>query len=79
MNMQSYRIRKSNFKDKTTLRPFYLNNGIPYTGKIAYLYWFRALYQTVSLVEVITFENSPLGTERSYWNWLQKKFNPPLF
>ena len=26
----------------TTLRPFYLHNGISYTGKVSPLYWIRA-------------------------------------
>ena len=39
----SYQYRKSHCGDKTILRPSYLHNGISYTGKMAYLYWIRAL------------------------------------
>ena len=39
----SYQYRKSHCGDKTILRPSYLHNGISYTGKMASLYWIRAL------------------------------------
>ena len=39
----SYQYRKSNYGDKTILRPSYLHNGISYTGKTTSLYWIRAL------------------------------------
>ena len=41
--MPSYQYRKSHCGDKTILRPSYLHNGISYTGKMASLYWIRAL------------------------------------
>ena len=41
--MSSYQYRKSHYGDKTILRPPYLPNGISYTGKMASLYWIRAL------------------------------------
>ena len=41
--MPSYQYRKSHHGDKTILRPSYLHNGISYTGKMASLYWIRAL------------------------------------
>ena len=34
--------RKSHCGDKTILRPSYLHNGIPYTGKTTSLYWIGA-------------------------------------
>ena len=45
IKMLSYKYRnmKSHCGDKTILRPSYLHNGIPYTGKMASLYWIRAL------------------------------------
>ena len=43
INMLSYQYRKSHCGDKTILRPSYLHNGISYTGKMASLYWIRAL------------------------------------
>ena len=43
IKMTSYQYRKSHCGDKTILRQSYLHNGISYTGKTAYLYWFRAL------------------------------------
>ena len=42
--MSSYQYRKSHYGDKTILRPSYLHNGISYTGKMASLYWIRALF-----------------------------------
>ena len=41
--MISYRYRKSRCWDKTIVRSSYLHNGISYTGKMASLYWIRAL------------------------------------
>ena len=38
----SYQCKKSHCGDKTILRPSYLHNGIPYTGKMSSLYWIRA-------------------------------------
>ena len=46
--MPSYQYRKSHCGDKTILRPSYLHNGISYTGKMASLYWIRALSATLS-------------------------------
>ena len=46
VKMWSYQYRKSHWGDKTILRPFYLHNGISYTGKKTYLYWIRALATT---------------------------------
>ena len=43
IKMTSYQHRKSHCGDKTILRPSYLHNGIFYTGKMASLYWIRAL------------------------------------
>ena len=43
MKMSSYQYRKSHCGDKTILRPSYLHNGISYTGKMPFLYWFKAL------------------------------------
>ena len=42
IKMPSYRYRKFHCGDKTILRPSYLHNGIPYTGKMKSLYWIRA-------------------------------------
>ena len=42
IKMTSYQYRKSHCGDKTILRPSYLHNGIPYTGKTISLYWIRA-------------------------------------
>ena len=39
IKMLSYQYRKSHWGDKTILWPFYLHNGISYTGKTASLYW----------------------------------------
>ena len=41
--MASYQYRKSHCGDKTILQPYYLHNGISYTGKMASLYWIRVL------------------------------------
>ena len=41
--MPSYQYRESHCGDKTILRPSYLHNGISYTGKMASLFWIRAL------------------------------------
>ena len=43
IKMPSYQYRKSHCGDKTILRPSYLHNGIPYTGKTTSLYWIGAL------------------------------------
>ena len=37
--MSSFQYRKTHCGDKTILRPFYIHNGISYTGKMASLYW----------------------------------------
>ena len=51
IKMSSYQYRKPHCGDKTILRPIYLHNGIPYTGKMISLYWIRAQYSpSVSLV-----------------------------
>ena len=42
--MSSYQYRKSHCGDKTILRPSYLHNGVPYTGKTTFLYWIGALF-----------------------------------
>ena len=42
MNMPSYQYRNSYCGDKTILCPSYLHNGIPYTGKMNYLFWIWA-------------------------------------
>ena len=41
--MSSYQYRKSHCGDKTVVRSSYLHNWISYTGKMASLYWIRAL------------------------------------
>ena len=41
--MSSYQYRKYHCVDKTVVRSSYLHNGISYTGKMAYLYWFSPL------------------------------------
>ena len=41
IKMSSYQYRNSHCGDKTILRPSYLHNGIPYTGKMTSLYWIR--------------------------------------
>ena len=41
--MPSYQYRKSHCGDKTILWLSYLHNGTSYTGKMASLYWIRAL------------------------------------
>ena len=46
IKMWSYQYRKSHCGDKTIWRPFYLHNGISYTGKMTSLYWIRALTAT---------------------------------
>ena len=43
IKMSSYQPRKSHCGDKTVVRSSYLRNGISYTGKMASLYWIRAL------------------------------------
>ena len=43
IKMPSYQYRKSHCGDKTVVRSSYLHNGISYTGKMASLYWIRAL------------------------------------
>ena len=48
-SIQRYRIGKPiHCGDKTILRPFYLHNGISYTGKTS-LYWIRALTHSAIL------------------------------
>ena len=46
IKMTSYQYRKSHCGDKTIWRPFYLHNGISYTGKMTSLYWIGALITT---------------------------------
>ena len=46
IKMTSYQHRKSHCGDKMILRPSYLHNWIPYTGKTTSLYWNRALVPT---------------------------------
>ena len=48
IKMPSYQYRKSHRGDKTILRPSYLHNRISYTGKLASLYWIRALVAMLS-------------------------------
>ena len=43
IKLLSYQYRESHCRDKTILRSSYLHNGISYTGKMALLYWIRAL------------------------------------
>ena len=43
IKMSSYQYRKSHCGDKTVVRSSYLHKGISYTGKMASLYWIRAL------------------------------------
>ena len=42
IKMPPYQYRKSHGGDKMIVRSSYLNNGISYTCKMAYLYWIRA-------------------------------------
>ena len=42
IKIPSYQYRKSHCGGKTILRPFYLDSGISYTGKMASLYWLKA-------------------------------------
>ena len=41
IKLSSYQYRKSDYGDKTILRPSYLHNGVSYTGKMTSLYWIR--------------------------------------
>ena len=41
--MSSYKYKNSYRGDKTILQPFYLHNGIPYTGETTHLHWIRLL------------------------------------
>ena len=43
MMMTSYQYMKSHCGDKTILRPYYLHNGISYTGKMTSFYWIGAM------------------------------------
>ena len=43
IKMSSYQYRESHYRDKTILRPSYLHNEIPYTGKMTSLYWINPL------------------------------------
>ena len=43
IKMSSHQYRKSHCGDKTVVRSSYLHNEISYAGKIASLYWIRAL------------------------------------
>ena len=40
IKMSSYQYRKSHCGDKMVVRSSYLHNGISYTGKMTFLYWF---------------------------------------
>ena len=53
--MSSYQYRKSHCGDKTILRPSYLHNGISDTGKMASLYWIRALEPPTDYCDVIAY------------------------
>ena len=71
IKMLSYQYRKSHCGDKTILRPSYLHNWISYTGKMASLYWIRALdvLTTACFLDFICFSvapvpASPVGVER---------------
>ena len=43
IKMLSYQYRESHRGDKTVVRSSYLHNGISYTGKMTFLYWFSPL------------------------------------
>ena len=58
IKMPCYQYRKSHCGDKTILRPSYLHNGISYTGKMASLYWIRALAVLDSWVSVAMIQSS---------------------
>ena len=46
--IESYQYRKSHYRHKTLLRPFYLHNGISCADKMTSLYWIRAQYQSAT-------------------------------
>ena len=48
----SFQYRKSHCRDKTILRPSYLHNGIPCTGKMTSLYWIGALVMDICVSEL---------------------------
>ena len=55
IKMSSYQYRKSHFGDKTILQPFYLHNGISYTGKMISLYWIGPLLSTILPLQLMKF------------------------
>ena len=65
IKMTSYQYRKSHCGDKTILRPSYLHNGISYTGKMASLYWIRALMNMHSFRVLLCFVISQFYTMTS--------------
>ena len=52
--VQSYQYKESHCGNKTILRPSYLHNRISYTGKTTYLYWIKALVNSLQT----TFSNA---------------------
>ena len=54
IKMSSYQYRKSYCGDKTIIRPSYLHNGISHTGKMAPLYWIRALVTHIGVRELVS-------------------------
>ena len=69
IKMSSYQYRKSHCGDKTILRPSYLHNGIPYTGKMTSLYWIRALQGSTLQVLLLCTNFVKMGTpEFSRWS-----------
>ena len=51
--MSSYQHRKSHCGDKTVVRSAYLHNGISYTGKMTFLYWFATQNNAKSYAMII--------------------------
>ena len=70
IKMPSYQYRKSHCGDKTILRPSYLHNGTPYTGKMmTSLYWIRGLVLFVARSSVaVVFTGMSLSSQRKVFN-----------
>ena len=55
IKMPSYQYGKSHCGDKTVVRSSYLHKGIFYTGKMASLYWIRALISARNVTSLLTY------------------------
>ena len=66
----SYQHRKSHCGDKTIVRPSYLHNEISYTGKMASLYWIRALFET--MIGFLSFEICTVGFSFVRWSAINR-------